>query len=268
MTVLSEIKNFLSTITDWLLLLLIFTVFFFTCNIETVSVFGRLTILPVPTSPSFAAEFFSMLVSDIAPVHIPLIVTSPMTAFVVQVKLSFLLSFFFTFPVFLYRLISYLSPALYVYEQRLIYKLLIPLTLLFFGGVYFSYVTIAPSTLSVLYTFAVPIGATSLLGVSEFVGITIALLVSAGVTFTVPVFMVLLTALKAVRAMFWVENARYAFVLFLVASAIITPDGSGVSMMLLSLPVSVLYGAGALVCARVERVGNQEYKKMHTILKS
>lgn len=252
---LQEIQIFFKTILDWLLLLAIFTVFFFSFNVETVSLFGRAVLLPVPSDPSFAAEFFTMLVRDIAPAGIPLVVTSPMAAFIVQVKLAFLLAAVFTFPVFLYRLLAYLAPALYTHELRLIYRIIVPISLLFFAGVYFAYATVAPVTLQILYGFAESIGVISLLGVTEFVGVVTALALTTGAAFTLPVFMVFATALGVVGASFWFRNARYALVSFLVVSAIITPDGSGVSMMLLALPVSGLYGLGALVCHRIERAG-------------
>lgn len=254
MTFLNEIRQFLSTITDWVILLVIFTFFFFTCNVETVTVFGNVTMLPVPSEPSFAAEFLTLLVSEVAPAAVPLVVLSPTTAFVAQIKLAFLLALFFTFPVFLFRLISFLAPALYSYERRLIYLLVAPLSVLFLGGVYFAYQYVAPATFTILYGFTGPIGATPLLGTAEFIGVVMALLLITGIAFTLPIFMVLLTALGAIPARFWFQHARYAVVGFLIVSAIITPDGSGVSMILLSVPVSVLYGAGALVCARLEQV--------------
>ncbi len=181
----------------------------------------------------------------------PLIVTSPMAAFVVQIKIAFLLAVVFTFPVFLWRLLSFLAPALHKKELRVLYTLIAPLTALFFAGVLFSYHYVAPITMQFLYEFTGPINALPLLGVHEFVGLTMSLLMVSGATFTVPVFMVLLTAMGAVSHQFWFENARYALVFFLILSAIITPDGSGVSMLLMSAPMSLLYGAGALVCVRV-----------------
>ena len=258
MNLLNEIKIFFQTITDWILLMVIFTIFFFGFNLEKVSVFGKLPLLPAPGQPSFAADFFNMLVADLVPAGIPLIVTSPMAAFVVQIKLALLMAVFFTFPVFLYRLITYLAPALYKREQTLIYRLILPLTLLFFAGVTFAYVAIVPSTLHILYGFVAPLGAVPMLGMTEFVGIVMALLLTSGLAFTLPVFMVLLTAMGAVRSVFWLENSRYALVGFLIVSAIITPDGSGVSMLLLSAPVSLLYGAGVLVCSRVEQAGKKQ----------
>lgn len=251
---LKELSVLLLSLRDWIVLLIVFTFFFLTCNVETVTFFGRVTKLPLPHDPSFAAAFFLMLVHDIAPANIPLIVTDPMTAFLIQAKLALLLSIFFTFPVFLAQFIAYLAPALYRRELRFLTLLIVPLCILFAGGVVFAYRFIAPETFSILYGMAGSIQVVSMLGVSAFIDITVALLFATGAAFTIPVFMVLLTAFRLIPAAFWVQNLRYAFVLFLVVSAIITPDGSGVSMVLLSFPVCFLYGAGATIAMGIERV--------------
>ena len=257
MSFLTELKLFLRTFTDWLLLLGIFTVFFFSFNVESVTVMGTVKPLPVPAEESFAAEFFNSLVADVAPADIPLVVTSPTAAFVVQVKLAFLLALIFTFPVFLWRLASYLAPALRSRERQALALVVGPSLILFAVGVAFAYHTIAPVTLSILYGFTGPIGVVPLLGIVEFVGVVAALLLIAGCAFTIPVFMVLMTALGVISTAWWLARARYAIVGILVVSAIITPDGSGVSMLLLSVPVTVLYGAGIVVSAQVERAANR-----------
>lgn len=249
-----ELQIFFQTISDWLILMVVFTFFFFSFNVGTVELFGRLVLLPIPSDFSFAAQLFSMMVTDLAPSTVPLIVTSPLTAFVIQIKLSIFLSFLFTFPFLLYRTVSYIAPALYEHEYIIMRRMMVPALALFLFGAVFAYMVIVPSTFRILYLFAEPIGVTTFLGVSEFIGLAMALILATGFSFTLPVLMVALTALRVIRAAFWWSHARHAIVGFIVLSAIITPDGSGVSMVLLALPVSALYGAGAFVASRVEGI--------------
>lgn len=260
MEFIKEIRIFLSAIIDWLWLMVIFTLFFFSFNLEPVEILGRVKSLPVVSNPSFAADVFSMMVADLVPSGVPIIVTSPISAFVVQIKISLFLALVFTLPFLLYRLISYLMPALYEKERSLLKKITAPSILLFVGGLAFAYVAIVPNTFDVLYTFAGPIGVTTFLSIDEFVGLTLALMLTTGLSFTLPVLMVVLTAAGFIKAQFWRQKARVALVSLLVVSAIITPDGSGVSMLLLALPVSALYGAGAFVATKVER---QETVRSH-----
>ena len=253
----AEIKIFLQSITHWLLLLLIFTVFFFTCNVDTVTLFGRVFIAPVPKDPSFSAELFTMMVRDIVPAGVPLLVTGPMVAFVAQIKIALFLALFFTSPVLGFSIVQYLAPALYKRERMYLYMVSTSACALFGVGALFAYSLIIPATFRVLYTFTEPIGVTAFLGVSEFIGMTLALVFVTGLSFTLPVVMILLTALRVVPALFWWQKFKYTFVFLLIASAIITPDGSGISMALMTLPVSALYGVGALVCGRVEKVSQK-----------
>ena len=43
---------------------------------------------------------------------------------------------------------------------------------------------------------------------------------------------------------FWVKNTRYSIVGIVIFGAIITPDGSGITMWLVSIPMIVLYFIG------------------------
>ena len=46
---------------------------------------------------------------------------------------------------------------------------------------------------------------------------------------------------------------RYAIIAIIVFGAVITPDGSGVTMWFISLPMLALYFAGMIVTERRER---------------
>lgn len=249
----SEFRLLISAIVDWLLLFLIFGLFFFSFNVGEVTLFNRTFDFVVPTTQSFAVEVFLGMVGDLSPSTVPLIVTGPLTAFISQVKIALMLSFLFTFPVLCQRVIRFIAPALYARERMLLYAISIPTTLLFLGGVAFSYIYIVPTTLSVLYMYAAPIGAVTFLSIDAFLGLFIALLLIGGITATIPVVMVLLTLLHVVPSSFWTQKWRYAVVILLTVSAIITPDGSGISMALLSIPGVMLYGIGTFISSHIER---------------
>lgn len=255
----TELQLLFQTLTEWIILLLIFTVFFFTCNIETIAIWGKVFDAPVLSNPSFSAELFTMMVRDVVPSHIPMIVTGPTVAFFAQIKIALLLAVIFTLPVFFAKLLQYLSPALHKTELITLCLTTIPSTVLFASGALFAYIFVVPQTFAFLYTFTDPISVSAFLSVQEFIGITLALLFATGLAFTLPVAMVLLTSLSLIPASFWRQKFRHAVVLLLVVSAIITPDGSGISMLLMTAPVSALYGIGALICVRVEKVSQRSH---------
>jgi len=49
---------------------------------------------------------------------------------------------------------------------------------------------------------------------------------------------------------FWRDNFRYAVIILAIFGAIITPDGSGVTMWFVAGPMLVLYVAGMLIVER------------------
>jgi sec-independent protein translocase protein TatC len=56
-----------------------------------------------------------------------------------------------------------------------------------------------------------------------------------------------------VDAKFWRRNLRYAIVGIVIFGAVITPDGSGVTMWFVSLPMIALYFVGMIIAERQER---------------
>jgi sec-independent protein translocase protein TatC len=102
-----------------------------------------------------------------------------------------------------------------------------------------------------MYTQAIEV--VPMLTVDDFISLVMSLILLTGFAFTLPVVMILLTSIKIVPAAFWKQQWRYAILLFLILSAIITPDGSGVSVMLLAVPLCILYGCGTVVSMLTEK---------------
>ena len=243
---LKEFKEFWKTILSWLYFLLAFSVFFFAFGLKEIEVLGRNFLFPLPTLQSFSSQFFALIQRDLLPTGVQLIVTNPLSAFSAQIIISLSLAFFFTSPLFLYKVIRYLSPALYQNEKKAVFKTLIPSIVLFIIGCLFAYFLLIPPTFKILYSYTGAIGALPFFSVSEFIALVFGFTLAVGMMFLLPIFMVLLTNLGLIEANFWKNNWRYAILFFLIFSAIITPDGSGVTMILLSLPLSGLYFLGYL----------------------
>src|SRR5256885_1037963 len=70
--------------------------------------------------------------------------------------------------------------------------------------------------------------------------------------FQLPVLMYGLSALGIVRSDFWKKYWRFAAIAIFLFGAIITPDGSGITMFLVALPMLALYVVGYGAAVRVE----------------
>jgi len=164
----------------------------------------------------------------------------------VQIGVSLFLALVVTLPVFLYKIISFFSPALDKKEKKALLKALIPSIILFIGGCVFAYYFLIPLTFKFLYPYVLTIGAKPFFAVKQFVSLVLILTLSVGIVFLLPIFMILLSHLGIVSSETWKKNWRYAVLVFLVLAAVITPDGTGITMMLLAGPLMMLYGIGCI----------------------
>ncbi|MFA5052719.1 MAG: twin-arginine translocase subunit TatC [Parcubacteria group bacterium] len=218
--------------------------------IPWVYIFGVLGIgffsVPVLEGKTIAAEAFLQMKSMLVPKEVEFIVTEPVSAFVVQVGIALMISFILTSPFFFYRLAKYISGALYDKERRTLRKLFLPAAFLFAAGAVFGYFIILPPTFKILYEYAGNIGAKPFFSVSDFAVFTLGFTFACGIMFLLPVAMGILNFVGVTNRAMWKKNWRYAFLIFLIVSAIITPDGSGVTMIMLSLPLTGLYFVGSV----------------------
>lgn len=244
MRFIQELKELKDHILSWLWSFVIIAFAIFTVGLNKVQIFGFDFVAPTFSQHSLAAMFFDLIRRDLLPEGVKLIAVSPVSAFASQITVSLLLAFILTFPFFLFKLSGYLSPALHDSEKKAATKIFIPSVILFFAGALFAYFSLIPETFRVLYSFNAIIGAEPFFSVSDFIGWVFVLMFATGIMFLLPIFMYLLGRLGVIRPNFWRENWRGALLVFLVVSAIITPDGSGVTMMLLSAPMMALYGLG------------------------
>ena len=244
MTLLKELKEFLKSILLWVYFFLGFTIFFFGFGLKQVWILGKEFILPVPTVYSFASQFFKHIQQNLLHPQVEIVVLNPLNAFLAQIMIALSLSFAITFPILLYRLIKFISPALYEKEKKAVSKVVISSVILFISGCLFSYFILIPSTFKILYSFATVLEASLFFTAYEFVSLTFVLAIVVGIMFQIPIFMVLLSRLGLVSSGFWKNNYKYIFLGFLIFSAIITPDGTGVTMLLLFFPLAGLYFLG------------------------
>ena len=228
MTFLEEFKIFIKNILHWIYSLISFSFFFFL----------------FPTPKSFSVQVFNQIRQDLLPPGVQLVVTNPMSAFVLQILISILLSFLLNIPFLIYKIILYLRPALLPHEKKAVLWSLLPFVVLFFAGCLFSYFFLIPATFKILYPYATAMGILPFFSLDEFIYYVFSLMIGVGLMFLLPLFMILLSFMGIISPEFWKRKWRHALLFFLISSAIITPDGTGITMALLFVPLAALYFAG------------------------
>src|SRR5438034_5761990 len=236
--------------------------FFLFFSFQYVVVFGVPMWLPLPAlnfQEGIAQQFFVALRAWLVPPYVNPVVLTPWEPVIVQFKVALFLAIVAISPVSTYEFWRFVAPALRPRERRLIMRVSVPVILLFLAGVAMSFLVVLPFTFSFLYGIAIAMGAQPLLQLQEFLDFILLFSLGFGAAFELPVVMYGLSVLGIVGADFWKRHWRFATIAIFFFGAAITPDGSGVTMMIVAIPMLFLYVGGYIAIrvrdARLNRVG-------------
>jgi sec-independent protein translocase protein TatC len=185
-----------------------------------------------------------------------LIFISPTEAFSAAVKVSLLTAFILTFPVLLYQLWRFISPAVSQNNKRRVSIWLIAGFFLFLSGTAFSYFIAIPAALDFLLGFGSRI-ASSNITLGKYTSFFGALLLIGGIIFELPVFLAVLTEVGIVSPKLLSEKRKYAVIVMLVIAAIITPTQDIFNMLVIALPMYILYEIGIFISIIIHRSHKQ-----------
>jgi sec-independent protein translocase protein TatC len=121
---------------------------------------------------------------------------------------------------------------------------------LFVTGIVFSYILVIPYILDFLYEYGEALSVATFLTISDFISFVLQLLLGFGVAFQLPIMMYGIALTGTISPEFWRRNFRYAAIILVVFGALITPDGSGITMWFLAGPMIGLYIAGMVAIER------------------
>ncbi|MBB5216423.1 twin-arginine translocase subunit TatC [Parapusillimonas granuli] len=179
-----------------------------------------------------------------------MIATGVITPFMVPIKVTLLASFVLALPVVLYQAWAFVAPGLYRHEQRLALPLIASSTLLFLAGMAFCYFVVFRTVFQFIAGFA-PESITPAPDIEAYVSFVITMFVAFGVTFEVPIAVILLVK----SGMVTVEKLRgargYVIVGAFVIAAVVTPPDV-VSQFMLAVPLCLLYEVGVVVAGMLK----------------
>ena len=202
---------------------------------------------------NIAVQLTLFLKDTLLPPEVKFIQTAPGQAFFAQIHISLLLSIICSIPIIAREVFAFIYPALSTKTTTAIYKITLPILLLFIMGIVFSYLLVIPFTLSFLYRYGESLGAETFVTVSDFMTFVLQFMLGFGLAFQLPVIMYGFSLTGLVDSTFWSKNLRYAIVIIAIFGALITPDGSGITMWFVSIPMIVLYVLGIMIIRRAER---------------
>ena len=181
--------------------------------------------------------------ADVLPEKAKLIAYSWVDSFSVYFIISFVLGTVICLPIIAYEVYAYVNPALYPHERKFFLAFSLAFICLFVFGAWYSYVLLAPITIKFLYYFALATGAEPIFSIRDFFYFIGLIVVISGFFFTLPIGLTLAIRYEVVDPKTLEEKRRLVIFAILVVAAIITPDPTPVSMLLISVPFIMLYEA-------------------------
>jgi len=199
------------------------------------------------------AQVFERFKADLLPPDVLLLNIGGIDALVVNVKIGMFMAFAISIPVFAWQASKFFMPALYDHERSFLMWTIFPSTFLFIVGALFSYFFFTPWAMEFFFTFSDTMGVEKTMAVTKFLSWIFMMILAFGLIFQLPIVMAGLTKLSIVSADAWKKGWRYAIVAFVIIGGIITPDVSGVTQLIVAIPMTGLYIVGIFVCIRIER---------------
>lgn len=173
-------------------------------------------------------------------------IKSPTDPITIYFKIAIYIAIGFAMPVLIFQLIGFLAPGLTRKEKRILFGSLPFVTLLFVAGVAYAFFFAIPRAFDFLSSWQTDIFSWQPDG-QEVINFYLTLMIGLGAAFQLPVVMFLLAKLNIVSPKKMRQHWRYAFMIILVASAIITPSTDPVNMAFVAAPLYLLYEVGIVV---------------------
>lgn len=191
-------------------------------------------------------HWFAQPLLEALPAGGKMIVTDVTGSFFVPMKVTMLVAFLIALPVVMYQLWAFIAPGLYLHERKLILPLVVSSYTLFIIGMAFAYFLVFPTVFQFMASYNAPLGAEMSTDIDNYLSFAMTTFLAFGITFEVPVVVVVLVRMGMVPLAKLKEIRPYVIVGAFVIAAIVTPPDV-LSQLLLAVPMTLLYELGLLI---------------------
>jgi sec-independent protein translocase protein TatC len=251
MTIREHIDELRVRILRVAVVIIVITIFAMTFDLRPIQVNGIPLAYPYPDplhNISIRLTFYMQ--ETLLPEEVSLIQTAPGQAFFSQIYVSVLIGLTASIPIIMREISAFISPAISIKTKIGLVNVFLPSIALFIGGIAFSYILVIPFVLGFLYEYGEALNVATFLTISNFISFVMQFFLGFGIAFQLPILMYGISLTNTISPRFWRANFRYALLILIVFGALITPDGSGVTMWFVSIPMLLLYLTGMLIVER------------------
>jgi sec-independent protein translocase protein TatC len=172
---------------------------------------------------------------------------------------SIFAGFVLAFPYVIYQLWSFISPGLRSEERKYSRGFIFITSILFFVGVLFGYYIVTPLSINFLGNYSVSSEISNEFDISSYISIIRSSSLASGLVFQLPIIIYFLTKIGLVTPQIMIKYRKFALVIVLVLSAIITPPDLA-SQIIVAIPILILYQVSIYISKVVVKNLNKKQK--------
>ncbi len=181
--------------------------------------------------------------------------------FISYFTLGFIGGFILAFPYIFWEFWRFVKPALSEKELKKTRGIIFWVSLLFFLGVAFGYYILTPFMVNFYFNFKLSSQIVIMPSFSDYLENLIYTTVGIGVLFQMPLLVMVLARIGIIKASFLRKYRRHAFVIIVIAAAIITPSTDPFSLTIVTIPLYLLFEASVIVASRINKQQEKEAKE-------
>ena len=196
---------------------------------------------------SFSQELYLYIsepIREYLPANTSMIATEVASPFLTPFKLTLVLSFFAAMAYILYQVWAFVAPGLYQREKKIVVPLFFSSVFLFYAGMAFAYYIVFPLVF-MFFTSIAPEGISVMPDIRSYLDFVLKLFFAFGLSFEIPIAVVILSWMGAVDPDNLVKKRPYVFVLCFILGMLLTPPDI-ISQTLLAIPMWLLFEIGIL----------------------
>lgn len=190
----------------------------------------------------FADPVYAYLASPVVHLtQVSFITTTPMEPVMVKLKVSLVIGVTVALPIILWRIWSFILPALKQNERKYLY-LIVPCSfILFLAGAAFCFYIVLPVGMKYLLLIGGGVQSTPFLSKSSYLNFIITFLVTFGLVFQLPIVLLILIRMGILSPRTLARKRKWAVFIIVIVAVIVAPTPDLLTQSLMAAPMYLLY---------------------------
>ncbi len=208
------------------------------------------------------SNFFGIEDTTFCQAEFPFIIQNRTMAgqFSAHIWTSIYAGFIIAFPYITYQLWHFISPGMKANERKTSRGFIVISSLLFFIGVLFGYFIVIPLSINFLANYIVSSEILNEIDISSYISLIRSSSLASGFVFELPIVVYFLTKIGLVTPEILKKYRKFALVIVLILSAIITPPDIA-SQIIVAIPILILYQVSIFISRVVVKNQKKKQKK-------